>query len=188
MLLHERAVVERVDRVGAEHDQRLGREVADERGVAPQRVRGALLEARAVVVAEAGLEDQQPAGRAVEVPRAAVGQVVAERDGVELLHHPHVGQAGVQAVAEREVDQPVGAREGHGGLGPLAREELQPPAGPAGEDDDERADAVRGAAHAHHMSPGRSFRSSWSSSRTALARPSSIDMRLSSCSIEMAPP
>ncbi len=103
------------------------------------------LEELADEAGEDGLEDEQPARRAVEVPRAAVGEVVAERDRIELLHHPHVRQPGVEAVAEREVDQPVRAGVGHGGLGPVVGEQPQPAAGPSGEDDDERAHAGQGS-------------------------------------------
>jgi hypothetical protein len=90
VLLDQRTVVLRVDRVGAEHDQRLGRELADQRRVAPQQVGRAAREAVAAVVAEPRLEREQPADRAVEVPRPPVGEVVAERDRVELLGDPDV--------------------------------------------------------------------------------------------------
>jgi len=166
VLLDQRAVVLRVHGVRAEHDQRLGTELADQRAVAPQRVGGALLEALALVVTEARLEQQQAAGRAVEVPRPPVREVVAQRDRVELLRHPDVGQPGVVAVREREVDQPVGAGEGHRRLGPALREQLESAPDAAREHDDQRA-------HARHqaeiLASRRSERVTTGSSRSASA-------------------
>jgi hypothetical protein len=141
VLLHEGAVVELVDRVRAHHDERLGSEFADERRVAPEAVGGPLLEALALVVAEPRLQEQQAAHRAVEVPRPAVGHVVAEGDRVVLLRDPDVLDAAVVAVREREVDELVGPGEGDGGLGAGAGQELEAPAGAAGEDQDQGADA-----------------------------------------------
>ena len=160
VLLDEGAVVERVDGVRAEHDERLGRELADHRRGAPQGVRGAGREAAAAVVALARVEDQQPAVGAVEVPGPAVGEVVAERDRVELLGDPDVVQPGVVAVREREVDQPVRAGERHGGLRAVAGEELQPPAGAAREHEDERADAAHAASGVSSIAGSSAVRSS----------------------------
>ena len=138
VLLDQRPVVLRVDGVGAHHHQRLRPVLADQRRVAPQRVGGALLEAAAIAVVEPRLQDQQAADRPVEVPRAAVRQMVGQRDRVELLRDPDVRQPGVVAVAEREVDQPVRAGVRHRRLGALAREQLEAAAGAAGEHDDQR--------------------------------------------------
>jgi hypothetical protein len=132
MLGDERRVILDVDRVGAQHDEGLRRELADQGRVAPQRVGGAAVEAVAAVVAQPRLQDQEAARRAVEVPRPPVGQVVAERDRVELLGHPHVREARVVAVAQREVDEPMSAGEGDRRLGAVLGEQLQaPPAPPA---------------------------------------------------------
>jgi hypothetical protein len=76
----QRLVVQRVHRVRADDHDRVGGELAHERGVAPQAVGRPLLEPRAVVVAEPGHEAEQAAVVAVQVPRAAVGQVVRQRD------------------------------------------------------------------------------------------------------------
>src|SRR5699024_4835208 len=58
---------------------------------------------------------------------------------VVLQQHPHVVDAGVAGVAQREVDEPVGAPEAHRGLRAVLGEDAEARAGPAGEDDDERA-------------------------------------------------
>jgi hypothetical protein len=110
-------VVEPVDRVGADDHERLRAELVDQLRVAPQGVGGAAVPAVAAL-AEPRVQHQQAAVGAVEVPGPAVRQMVGQRDGVELLDHPHVRQPGVQAVAQREVDQPVDAGERHGRLGP----------------------------------------------------------------------
>jgi heat shock protein HspQ len=151
VLLDQRAVVLDVDRIGAENNQGLGRELADERRVAPQGIRGAGLEAAAVARAQPRLQEQQAADRPVQVPRPAVGQVVAERDRVELLHDPHVRQPGVAAVAQREVDQPMGSGERHCGLGALLGEELEAPTGAAREDDHEGPGARHGPGRSHDL-------------------------------------
>src|SRR4051794_39051655 len=77
----------------------------------------------------------------VEIPRAAVRQVVAERDRIELLRDPDVLEAGVVAVREREVDQPVGAGEGHGRLGARACQQFQAAARATSEHENEGANA-----------------------------------------------
>ena len=51
----------------------------------------------------------------------------------------------VEAVREREVDQPVGAGEGDGGLGPPVGQQLETATGAAGEDEDEGADTRHAA-------------------------------------------
>ena len=58
----------------------------------------------------------------------------------------------VLAVAQREVDQPVDAGEGDGGLGPLLGQQLQAPTRSAGEDEDEDP----GKGHDGCRYPGRS--------------------------------
>ena len=63
--------------------------------------------------------------------------MVAQRDRIELLRDPDVGQPGVVAVAEREVDQPVDPRERNGGFGAVIGEQLEAPSGSSGEDEDE---------------------------------------------------
>jgi hypothetical protein len=77
VLVDDLGVVEPVDRVGTHDDQRVGVVLPNQVGVAPQRVGGALVPARPVA-AEPRMQRQQAAGRSVEVPRPAVGQVVGQ--------------------------------------------------------------------------------------------------------------
>jgi hypothetical protein len=132
------AVVQLVDGVGADDDERVGIESPDEFGVAPERVGGAGVPAAAVGALERGKGEQAAEG-AVEVPRPAVGEVVGQRRRVELHRYPDVGDLRVLAVAQREVHQPVDPGERDGGLGALVGEQLEPPSGSTGEDEDEDA-------------------------------------------------
>jgi len=66
-------------------------------------------------------------------------EVVGQGCRMELHRHPDVGDLGVLAVAQREVDQPVDAGERDGRLGALVGEQLEAPSGSTGEDEDEDA-------------------------------------------------
>src|SRR5215213_1526456 len=116
------------------------------------------------------MEDEQAAVRPVQVPRPPVGEVVAERDGVELLRDPDVVQTRVVAVREREVDQPVRARERDGGLGAVVGEELEPAARAPREHQHERADARHPASGLSSIADRSWVRSSYT---TAAPSPSS---------------
>ena len=50
-----------------------------------------------------------------------------------LREHQNLAQAAVEAVGEREIDDPIHAAERHGRLGPIARQRLQPRAFAAGQ-------------------------------------------------------
>ena len=65
--------------------------------------------------------------------------------GLNCCDDPDVVDLRVVAVAEREVDQPVGSREGHGRLGAAVGEQLEAAAGAAGEDQGEGSDARHAA-------------------------------------------
>ena len=65
------------------------------------------------------LEELDAAAVAVEVPRPAQADVVVERARVVLGQDDDVVDVRVDAVREREVDDPVLAAERHGRLGPL---------------------------------------------------------------------
>ena len=139
LLLDQRAVVLDVDGVGAHHDERLGPELADQRRVAPQRVGGALWKPSAVAVPSRGCRTSSPPtvrsrsqGRPLD--RWSLSEIALNCCEIQT------SGPGVVAVAEREVDQPVRPGVGHGGLRAVAREQLQPPAGAAGEHDDQRPD------------------------------------------------
>ncbi len=137
------AIVEAVHRVGAHHHDELRAELADQLGVAPQAVGGALCPALPPG-ALVGRQDQQAAGGPVEIPGPAVGEMVVERGRLVLLGDPDVGDRAVQAVAQREVDEPVAAGERHGRFGALVGQGLESGALSTGEDEGEDV-AVRHA-------------------------------------------
>ena len=134
--VEQEAVVELVDVVGAEDEEDVGIELADQRALPVERVGVPLGEAPLLlaVLALIGREDLEPAVGAVEVPGAAVRQVLVERVQLVLLDHPDVRDAAVHAVAQRDVDQPVDAGERHHRLGPLAGQYLEAAARAAGQD------------------------------------------------------
>jgi hypothetical protein len=136
MCVDRLAVIQLVDGVGADDDEGVGGELADQFRVAPQRV-GRAGVPTAPLGALVRRQRQEPAEGAVEVPRPAVGQVVGHRRRVELHRHPDVGDLRVLAVAQREVHEPVHPGEGDGGLGALVGEQLEAPSGSTGEDEDE---------------------------------------------------
>jgi len=75
---------------------------------------------------------------AIEIPRPAEADVVVERPGVVLGQDDDVMDIGVDAVRQREIDDPVLAAEGDRGLGPLLRQDRQAFAFAAGKDDRHR--------------------------------------------------
>ena len=64
--------------------------------------------------------------------------VAIERQALVLRDDEDAAQAGVDAVAEREVDDPVGTAEVHRRLGAFPGQRREPFADPSGQDDDER--------------------------------------------------
>ena len=80
------------------------------------------------------LEQLDAAAVAVEVPRPAQADVVVERARVVLGQDDDVVDVRVDAVRQREVDDPVLAAERHGRLGPLLRQDREALALAAGED------------------------------------------------------
>ena len=121
MTLNDLAIVQLVHRVGTDDDQSLGTKLPDHRGVAPQGVGGSLVPAAALVPLMR-MQDEEATGRSIEVPGPTVGKVIGQRAGVELLDHPHVGDARAKAVRQRKVDQPIHPAEGDRGLGPIVGE------------------------------------------------------------------
>ena len=96
---------------------------------------GALKPARAVGrllgrddVDEAVRERVHPIGRR---------DVMVERGGVELREHENAPQVGVQAVADRHIDEAVLAADRHGRLRALLRQRIEPGSLSAAKDDRE---------------------------------------------------
>ena len=117
----ERLVVHLVDVVaGQDHDDVRG-VVLDDVHVAQHGVGGAAIPLGDPAPGDVRLEQLHPALVAVEVPRPAQADVVVERARVVLGQDDDVVDVGVDAVGQREVDDPVLAAERDGGLGALLR-------------------------------------------------------------------
>ena len=133
VLLDHRRVVHAVQVVAGE-DQVVLRVVIDEmprrlsdrvgRALEPVRVVGRLLRREDL---------DEPAGEHVHPVR--LGDVPVERCRIELGQHVDPPDVGVQAVADRHVDQPVLARDRHGRLGAEMSEGKQAGAASAPEDE-----------------------------------------------------
>jgi hypothetical protein len=101
----------------------------------PHGIRGALEPVR-VLGRLLGREDlDEPAGEGVEAIRLV--DVAIERGGVELREHEHAPQVRVQAVADRNVDEPVLAADRHGRLRSRMRQREEAGALAAAKDDRE---------------------------------------------------
>ena len=81
----------------------------------------------------------------VEVPRPAEADVIVERARVVLRQDDDVVDVGVDAVGQREVDDPVLPTERHGRLRPFLRQDRQALAFTTREDDRHRALRSQGA-------------------------------------------
>lgn len=114
-------VVEPVDVVCAQDEQRLRLVLPDEVALAEQHV-GVAAGEPVLHRANALLrcEDSQPSAGAIEVPWAPVGDLVTDRVRLVLHREQHIVDAGVVQVRQREVEQPVDPREWHRRLGALA--------------------------------------------------------------------
>ena len=81
------------------------------------------------------LQQLDATARAVEIPRTAKPDVLIERGRPVLREHADIEDAGVDAVREREVDDPILAAERHRWLRTALREQAQPTADAAGQDE-----------------------------------------------------
>ena len=88
----------------------------------------------------------EAAGKLVEFIRPR--NVAVQRGGIELRQNVNAPEAGVDAVGNRDVHQPVFAGQRHGGLGALLGEREQARALPAAHDDGEDVADIDGLATA----------------------------------------
>ena len=130
----ERLVVHLVDVVAGEDEDGVAGVVLDDVDVAQHRVGRAAVPLRDAAARDVRLEQLHAAAVAVEVPRPAQADVVVERARVVLGQDDDVVDVGVDAVRQREVDDPVLAAERHGRLGAHLGQDRQALALAAGED------------------------------------------------------
>jgi hypothetical protein len=72
------------------------------------------------------MQDPQASTRSIEIPGPPAGELPRQLVWLVLLDHPNVGYAAVDAVGQREVDQPVDARKREGRLRALVSERREP--------------------------------------------------------------
>ncbi len=77
--------------------------------------------------------------------------VAVQRVGLVLGEHTNLGQIGVRQVGQHEVDQAIGATEGHCGLGTVGGKRHQPFPLATGQDNGQD---IRSAAHALNLGQG----------------------------------
>src|SRR6185295_1235885 len=135
--------------VAGQHQKVLRATLGDPVPVLPDRVRGSPVP---VVLGPPlkRLEELDAASLAVEIPRPSDPNVVAEGKRAVLRENADVEDAGVDAIGEREVDDPVLAAEGHRRLRALLGEQAEPAPEPSREDH-----GVGDEAHRPRRSRGR---------------------------------
>ena len=126
-------VVHLVDVVAGEDEHELGLRLFEEVDVLEDGVGGAAVPVGAFA-AEVRLQQRDAAAGAVEIPRPADADVVVEGARPVLRHDADARDVGVDAVAEREVDDAVAAAEDHGRLRALFAQHAEPVALTAGQD------------------------------------------------------
>ena len=122
---HERRVVHLVDVVAGEDQDDVGLVVLDHVDVAQDRVGRPAIPLGDLAALDVRLEELDAAPVPVEVPRPAETDVVVQRAGVVLGQDDDVVDVRVDAVREREIDDPVLAAERHGRLGTLLGEDRE---------------------------------------------------------------
>jgi hypothetical protein len=122
--LMEPAVVHLVDVVARQDQHVLGGDVVDERQVLADGVGGALVPLVPELHLRRDLLDELV--EALREEAEAGGQVPAEGVRLVLREDEDLADVRVDAVREREVDDPEDRTEGHRGLGPDVREGPQP--------------------------------------------------------------
>ena len=131
----ERLVVHLVDVVAGEHQHDVAGLLLDHLEVRQHRVGRAAVPLGRAAARDVRLQQPDAALGSVEVPRPADADVVVQRVRVVLRQDEHVVDLGVDAVRQREVDDPVLAGKRNGGLGADGRKDRQPLTLSSGEHD-----------------------------------------------------
>ena len=125
MVGHHIGVVHLVDVVAGEDDHIVRVKALDEVDVLVDGVGSALVPAGLLVMALVGGQHLGAAVGLVQAPGLAVADILVQLQGLILGQNAHGVDAGVNAVAKREVDDPVLAAEGYGRFGGFLRQDLQ---------------------------------------------------------------
>ena len=124
-------VVHAVELVAGEDQHVIGFRFLHVAQVLPHGIGGALIPIRAFVGLLGGENFDEAPAEAVEHIRAA--DVAVQTHGVELREHVHAVHAAVDAVRERDIDQPIFPRQRHGRLRAKFRQRIKPSAASAAE-------------------------------------------------------
>ena len=129
------AQVELEQMVRAQRDDHLGGELGQQVAVLHEGVGVARGHDLVAVTALERRQDAQPTVGAVEIPWPAVGEVVVEIVGFELLQDPYIVELAVGHVGQGHVDQAVHPGERQRRLGALTGQRAEAPARAAGQHD-----------------------------------------------------
>ena len=125
-------VVHLIDMVTGEDEHIVRVVLVHELPVLPDGVGGAAVPVAVLALGHVGGQHEDAAVVAVEIPVLAGAQIRVEGQGAVLGQHAHRVEAGVDAVAEGEIDDPILAAEGDGRLGHVGGEYAQSAALAAG--------------------------------------------------------
>jgi hypothetical protein len=129
VLLKHLAEVHAVKLIAAEDNEIFVRVLQEIAQILANRVRGPLIPAR-IGRRLLGRQDfHEAAGKIVEF--VARIDVLMERSGIELGEDVDPAQSGIDAIAYRDIDDPIFSRERHGGFGALLGQGEEPRAGAA---------------------------------------------------------
>ena len=133
MLFHHQLVIHFVDVVAGENQHVLGLLRTDGINVLIDRVGGALIPGFADAFHRRQDFDELAHFAGEESP--AFADVAVQGEGLVLRQDVNPAQVGINAVGKGYVDNAVNSAEGHGGFGAVAREGVEPFAGPSSQQD-----------------------------------------------------
>ena len=153
---HKRAIVHLVDMVAGEDDDESRRGHLEGVDVLENRIGGAEIPTLVdALLRRENVEELAEVTTEIAVPTEH--EVPIEAHGLVLREHLHPTQPAVDAVGEGEVDDPVGAAEGDGWLGPVAGERIEsgplPPSQDDGDDIPQRRRIGSGRTHRMTLLP-----------------------------------
>jgi hypothetical protein len=115
--MQERAKIHPIKLVAAQNQIKLEWSLEEVTHVLPNGIGSALVPLRTFGRLLRRQNIDEAAGKIVELITRL--NVAMQRHGVELRQQIDRAQAGVQAIADRDIHQSIFSAEGHGGLGPV---------------------------------------------------------------------
>jgi len=115
--MQERSKIHPVELVAAENQIKLKRMLEEVAHILPHSIGGSLIPLRTFRRLLSGKNIDKATGKIVEF--VARLNVTMQRHSIELREHIDRAQAGVQAIANRDIYQPIFSAEWYGRLGPV---------------------------------------------------------------------